>query len=181
MPWCYSTRASVSTVLTIYSLYWTSSIQKYPWARNILSENKNTFWKKLPSCLTHWGRVTHICVSKLTIIGSDNGLSPGRRQAIICTNAGVVLIRPIGTNFSEILIGNQTFPFKKMHLKMSSAKWRPLYLGLNVLRVKYRLNKHGWVRKFHFLMDGQSSFPFYEITSSPFIKFHFWVSLWKCN
>ena len=33
--------------------------------------------------LTHWGRVTHICVSKLTSIGSDNGLSPGRRQAII--------------------------------------------------------------------------------------------------
>ena len=33
--------------------------------------------------LTHWGRVTHICVSKLTIIGSDNGLSPGRCQAII--------------------------------------------------------------------------------------------------
>ena len=33
--------------------------------------------------LTHWGRVTHICVGKLTIIGSDKGLSPGRRQAII--------------------------------------------------------------------------------------------------
>ena len=33
--------------------------------------------------LTHWGRVTHIRVGKLTIIGSDNGLSPGRRQAII--------------------------------------------------------------------------------------------------
>ena len=33
--------------------------------------------------LTHWGRVTHICVSKLSILGSDNGLSPGRRQAII--------------------------------------------------------------------------------------------------
>ena len=31
--------------------------------------------------LTHWGRVTHICVGKQTIIGSDNGLSPGRRQA----------------------------------------------------------------------------------------------------
>ena len=31
--------------------------------------------------LTHWGRVTHICVSKLTIIGSDNGLSPGRRPS----------------------------------------------------------------------------------------------------
>ena len=33
--------------------------------------------------ITHWGRVTHICVSKLTIIVPDNGLSPGRRQAII--------------------------------------------------------------------------------------------------
>ena len=54
--------------------------------------------------LTHWGRVTHICVSDLTIIGSDNGLSPGRRQAIIRTNAGILLIRPLGTNFSEILI-----------------------------------------------------------------------------
>ena len=53
---------------------------------------------------THWGRVTHICVNKLTIIGSDNGLSPGRRQAIIWTNAGILLIGPLGTNFSEILI-----------------------------------------------------------------------------
>ena len=53
---------------------------------------------------THWGQVTHICVSKLTIIGSDNGLSPGRRQAIIWTNAGILLMRPLGTNFSEILI-----------------------------------------------------------------------------
>ena len=75
--------------------------------------------------LTHWGRVTHICVSKLTIIGSDYGLSPGRRQAIIWTNAGILLIRPLGTNFSEILIGVQAFSFRKMELKMSSAKWRP--------------------------------------------------------
>ena len=47
--------------------------------------------------------MTHICVSKLNIIGSDNGLSPGRRQAIIWTNAGILLIGPLGTNFSEIL------------------------------------------------------------------------------
>ena len=85
--------------------------------------------------LTHWGRVTHICVSKLTIIGSDNGLLPGRRQAIIWTNAGILLIGPLGTNFSEISIRIQTFSFKKMHLKMSSAKWRPFRLGLNVLRL----------------------------------------------
>ena len=83
--------------------------------------------------LTHWGRVTHICISELTIIASDNGLSPGRRQAIIWNKAGLLLIEPLGTNFSEISIGIQTFSFKKMHLNMSSAKWRPFCLGLNVL------------------------------------------------
>ena len=82
--------------------------------------------------LTHLGRVTHICVSKLTIIDSDNGLSPDRRQAIIWINTGILLIGPLGTNFSEILI--ETFSFKKMRLKMSSAKQRPSCLGLNVLR-----------------------------------------------
>ena len=85
--------------------------------------------------LTHWGRVTHICVSKLTIIGSDNGLSPRRRQAIILTIAGILLIGPLGTNFSEILIGIQTFPFKKIHLKMSSAKWRPFVSASMCLKV----------------------------------------------
>ena len=69
----------------------------------------------------------------LTIIGADNGLSPGRRQAIIWTNAGILLIEPLGTNFSEILIRIKIFSFNKMRLKMSSAKWRPLCLGLNVL------------------------------------------------
>ena len=83
--------------------------------------------------LTHWGRVTHICVGNLTIIGSDNGLSPGRRQSIIWTNAGILSIGPLGTNFIEISIGIQTFSFNKMHLKMSSGKWRPSCLGLNVL------------------------------------------------
>ena len=83
--------------------------------------------------LTHWGRVTHICVGQLTIVGSDNGLSPGRRQAIIWTNAWILLIEPLGTNFREILIEIQIFSFKKMRLKMLSAKWRPYCLGLNVL------------------------------------------------
>ena len=83
--------------------------------------------------LTHWGRVTHICVSELTIIGSDNGLSPGRRQAIIWTNAGILLIRTLGINLNEILSEIHTFSFKKMYLKMSSGKRRPFCLGLNVL------------------------------------------------
>ena len=75
----------------------------------------------------------HICISKITIIGSDNGLSPGRRQAIIWTSVGILLIGPLGTNFSAILIEIYTFSFKKMHFKMSSGKWRPFRLGLNVL------------------------------------------------
>ena len=92
------------------------------------------------SPLTHWGRVTHICIGKLTIIDSDDGLPPGRRQAIIWSNAGVLLIGLLGANFREIFIGIQTLPFNKMHLKMSSAKRRPFCLGLNVLKLG-----HGWL------------------------------------
>ena len=61
--------------------------------------------------------MTHIYVRKLTIAGSNNGLSPGRRQAIMWTNAGILLIGPLGTNFSEILSEIRTFSFKKMHLE----------------------------------------------------------------
>ena len=51
----------------------------------------------------------HIYVSRLTIIGSDNGLSPQRPQAIIWINAEILLIGPLETNFSEILIGIYKF------------------------------------------------------------------------
>ena len=57
----------------------------------------------IDNILTHWGRATHICVSEMIIIGSDNGLSPGQRQAIISTNVGILLIGPLGMNSSEIL------------------------------------------------------------------------------
>ena len=69
------------------------------------------------SVLTDWRWVTHIRVSKLTTIGSGKGLPPNRRQAIIWTNAGIVLILTLGRNFSEILNEIHTFPFKKMYLK----------------------------------------------------------------
>ena len=83
--------------------------------------------------LSHWGRVTHTCVSNLTIIDKDNGFSPGRRQAIIWTNAGILLIERFGTISSEIIIEIVTFSFKKMPLKVPSAKWRSFCLGPNVL------------------------------------------------
>ena len=84
--------------------------------------------------LTHWGKVMYICASKLTMIGSDNGLLPGRCQTNIWTNAGMLLLGPFATNFSEILIEIYTFSFTKMHYKMLSGKWRPSCLGLNVLK-----------------------------------------------
>ena len=72
--------------------------------------------------------MTHICVSKLTIIGSDNGLSPGQRQAIIWSNAGILLIGPLGTNFSEIYIENvfiQENPFESVVCEMAAILSRP--------------------------------------------------------
>ena len=93
--------------------------------------------KNRRNLLIHWGRATHIYVGNVTNIGSDNGLSPGRRQAIIWTNVGILLIGPLGTNFSEILIEILTFSFKKMRLKVSSAKRRSFCLGLNVLNTVF--------------------------------------------
>ena len=113
----------VSVTELHFKIMWSKSIPHLPGANELMLSNN--------LLLTHWGQVTHICVSKLTIIGSDNGLSPGQRQAIIWTNDGILLIGALGTNFGEILIEIQTFSFWKNRLKVSSAKWRPFCLGLN--------------------------------------------------
>ena len=81
--------------------------------------NSSFYW------LTHWGRVTHISISNLTIIGSDNGLSPGRCQAITWTNTDLLSIGPLWTNVSEIQIEIQNFSFMKMYLKMLSRPFCP--------------------------------------------------------
>ena len=94
------------------------------------------YWKLFSRVhLNHWCWVTHICVSKLISIGSASGLSPCWRQTIIRTNAGILLIGPLETNFSEILIEIYTFSFNKMHLKMLSVKWWQFCLCLYVLMV----------------------------------------------
>ena len=118
--------------------------------------------------LTHWGRVTHTCVSELTTIGSDNGLSPGRRQAIIWNNAGLLLIEPLRTNFSEISIGIQTFSFKKMHLNMSSEKRRPFCLGLNVL-MEWRVLPPVSMAYLRKVGLGLNTFPSYDMAWSVWI------------
>ena len=87
-----------------------------------------TAWRRKENKPLHEPMTTHFndaytgmhhlsCVSNLTIIGSDNGLSPGRRQAVIWTNAEILLIGSLGTNFNEILIKIHAFSFKKMHFK----------------------------------------------------------------
>ena len=74
-------------------------------------------------CLTHLPLVPHIKASVNWVsIGSGNGLMPVQHQAIIWTNADLLLIGSLGTNFSEILMKIQNFSFMKMCLKMSSAK-----------------------------------------------------------
>ena len=83
--------------------------------------------------LTHRGRVMQICVRNLTIIGSDNSLAPGRRQAIIWTKAGLLLIEPLRTNLIEILCEILQFSFKKIRLNVLFEKWLPFCLCLNVL------------------------------------------------
>ena len=80
------------------------------------SAEHDDFHKKIP--FTHWGRMTHICFSKLIIIVSDNGLSPSRHLAIVWINAGILLTGPLGTNFSEIFIEIYLFSFKKLYLNI---------------------------------------------------------------
>ena len=71
------------------------------------------------------------------------------------TNAGLLLIGPLGKNLSEILIEIKTFPLNEMHLEMSSAKWWPFCLSLMSYRME-KLQAQNWV-KFDF--EGQGQLP----------------------
>ena len=90
-------------------------------------------WYKGFWYLNHWGQATHICASTLPLIDSSNGLTPGRRRVIIWTQAELLLIEPLGTNVSDILVDIYTFSSKKMLLKMSSWKLGPFCLGLQCI------------------------------------------------
>ena len=131
MAWCFSIMTAVATVLITHPC-----VSSHLWVNN---KELNVFQTSLPLlnihaiCLNHWAWEMPICISNLIIIGSDNGLSPGWCQAIIWTNAGILLFEPLGTNFREILIKVHMFSFKKIYLKMSSGKWRPFCLSLNML------------------------------------------------
>ena len=87
--------------------------------------------------------MTHICASKLTTSGSDNALSPGLRQAIIWTKAGILSTGPLRTHFSEIFIEIHIAPFRKMHLNVS-VKWQPFCLSVNWKLLVESLAVIGW-------------------------------------
>ena len=97
-----------------------NSIQRIltiPFMFLILQTRKENFIRNTLRFCSHRGRVTHICVGKLTITGSDNRLSPVAARAITWDNVGKLLIGPLGTNFIEDLIGIKTFSFRKINLK----------------------------------------------------------------
>ena len=123
-------------LVQIIAWCWTG---KKPLSESMMSTDAD-LWLSLNESITHWDRVMHIC------IGSDNGLSPGWHQAIIWTNARMLFIGTLGTNFNKILIKIQIFLFKKIHLKMSSGKWWLFCLGLNVncMTVVVIIHSKGW-------------------------------------
>ena len=105
---------------------------KYVFAFIIIpSHLHNTISKfNLKEELTYWGKVTHICISKLAITGSDNGLSLELHQVIIWTNAEILLIGPLRTDFSENLIKintlfNNKIAFENVVWKMVAILSQP--------------------------------------------------------
>ena len=88
----------------------------------------------------------HICVSKLTIIGSNNGLSPDQRQAIIWTNTVMLLTGPLGTIFDEILIEIHKFPLKKAFenvvSKMAAILSRPQWVKWEYISDQFVAQAH---------------------------------------
>ena len=92
-----------------------------------------SYWTQNLIIKTHLPPIA-ACVSKWISIDSGNGLSPAQCQAITWTNAALLSIWPLGTNFSVIRIKIQTFSFIKMYLKVSSAKRQPFCPGRGELK-----------------------------------------------
>ena len=135
--------------------------------------------------LTPWGRVTDIYVNKLTIIGSDNGLLTGPRQAIIWTDARILVIGHLGTNSSGIFIEICTFSFKNMRLKMPSGQLRPFCLSLNVLKVSSAGSKPSWPRQWELSVTIYGLLTYHNhLRSRPSLVSPWWIErllsqIWK--
>ena len=146
--------------ITLHFTLWWQEWSVSRWTKPISLKSLSYRWAHTHTfnathSLTHSGRVTHICVRKLTITGSDNGLSPGRRQAIIWTNAGILLIRPLGTNFSDFFSQNsnifiQENAFESVVCEKAAILSRPQC-------IKKKVNTCGAIRKWLLLMASRTS------------------------
>ena len=116
--------------------------------------------------------MTHICVNKLTIICSGNGLSSDWCQAIIWTNAGILLIGLLGTNFSAIVIEIHTFPWKEVHLKMWSGNGIILSIIFSCVfwRQSHRPPKWRWSSPDKYVQNRLLRSPASWLFTQPFIR-----------
>ena len=71
------------TLIAIFILILSMNILHSPLVTDTLFQLKGCNSLRSSTALVHWGQVMYICVSKPTIIGQDNGLSLGQREAII--------------------------------------------------------------------------------------------------
>ena len=144
MPWC---SYNMTVIHSLYSI--TQGLVHLTWFPDKLLVNSDLLWVlstiwqlcckstifMLENCwitnrgLNHWGRVTHIYVSILNIIGSDNDMSPVRHQAIIWTNSGILSIqnfcgiwceqRPLIFRTRASVTKTNTIHFSVSEIKMS--------------------------------------------------------------
>ena len=101
-----------------------------PLWRHCNAINLGRKWNHWSIPSTHWGRVTHICVNNLALNGSKNGLPPFRCQAMISTDADLLLIGPLGLDF--VVIWNEIF-VQENNFTISNTKRQPFYPVINVL------------------------------------------------
>ena len=134
----------------------------------------NPFWitsSQMWHSLTHWGPVMHICISKQTNIGSDNGLVPCRRQAIIWTIGGILLIQTSGTNFSGTLSKIHKFSFGNVVCEMAANLAQPQCVDSHK-NLKENMD---------YFLNQQCAFWWSWIDRWCALKAHWWLTrIWSC-
>ena len=138
-------------------------VQVMAWCRQATSHYLSQCWPRYlsPYGVTrsqwvNWSPLMlHTCIGELGQHWSCNGLLPAHCQAITWTNADLLLIGPLGTNFREIWIKMWNFSLVKIHSKKSSTKWQSFCQGGNELRIEltYQISKFSFSRNFHVLLS----------------------------
>ena len=120
-------------------------------------------------CLTHSGFVTHLSINDLHWFRQWLGTW---HQAITWTSYD------LWTNFCEIWTKIQNLSIKKIHLKISSAKWRPFCSCLSVSTITWIPDADitiwhwiGWSRVFHYRSPSTDP-SHWNCTSIPCVRYN---------